>query len=1855
MKRKQLAPRLGRAIILGVLTLAAGACAQSGVPNDEHVGEARSDAVTNGDFEVGTAGTPPSGWTVRTWINNSITVQSPQTYAGLDLQAGGVANTVILSAAGAGPGSKGDQAIGNLLKWPRYGQQAAIVNGPNSSAQNTTGAHQNVNELTQTMTIGPGDVDPADGQVHIRLTVAPVLQNPVHTATQQPYYFVQVSNLTKGTTLYHDFNLSGAGIPWQTTTIGGNQIDFTDWQLIDVEPGPSGVSMGDSVQIQLIAAGCSPGAHWGEMYVDGVSATIPGLSVQATGPAQANPGATVTYTVTYRNGSTSTACTTSANCSPTSEACVSGVCAETGAVVTLTTPGNTTFSSITPPPGVTCSNPAAGATGTSTCTFTNPVSPGATGTITYTVTIPGGTTGSVTLANYGIKSTQETNLLGTPVTTAVGCTVDTGCSTGNWCNETAAVCTPTLANGSAVPIDVKHTNPILNGTCTAANQGTVGPLVCSSTVCDTGDSKCGYANGDGPCTATNGATVCRSGVCDPDLKCGYAIGDGPCTTATQATVCRSGKCSSNGLCEPLGGCNVDADCTAGNWCNETTHACTVKLINGTSVPIDAAHSNPTLNGTCTTAAAVTVCQSGVCDTSDNKCGYVNGDGPCTMSNGITVCRSALCSANGTCEPLGGCNVDADCTAGNWCNETTHACTAKLGNGVALPSDPPHSNPTLNGSCTTAASALVCLSGVCDTRDNECGYANEDGPCTTANQATVCRSATCSSNGLCEPLGGCNVDADCTAGNWCNETSHACTAKLTNGTSVPTDAAHSNPTLNGTCTTAAAVTVCQSGVCDTGDNKCGYAIGDGPCTSGATGNGATVCRSGVCSANGTCEPLGGCNVDTDCSSGNWCNEGTHTCTPKLGNGTAIPTDTGRPATIGGTCTTTAAGVVCQSGVCDADNKCGYLNGDGTCSVATGGIVCRSGACDPDLKCGYANGDGPCTAINAATVCRSQDCANDNLCVASGGCDVDADCTAGNWCQESTHTCTPKLANGTAIPSDAPHTNPTLNGTCTVTAGALVCTSSVCDTTDGKCGFANGDGPCTLANGPTVCRSGQCSADLHCVAAGGCDVDADCTGGNWCNETTHACTPKLTNGTALPTDAKHTSPTLDGTCNPTAGALVCQSGVCDSTDNRCGYANEDGPCSAANAALVCRSGACSLDLRCEPVGGCNVDGDCSAGNWCRESTHTCSAKLANGTALPTDAPHTAPTLDGTCTTAAAILVCQSGVCDMADNKCGEANGDGPCTVATAPTVCRSGVCSTNGTCAPAGGCNVDGDCAAGKWCNETAHLCSDKLTNGTAIPTDAPHTTPTLDGTCTTAAAVLVCQSAVCDTKDSDCGYADGDGPCTIATGSVVCRSGACSQNGTCEKAGGCNVDLDCSKGSWCQESTHTCTPQLANGSMLPVDAPHTNPTLDGTCSTAAALVVCQSGVCDATDSECGLANGDGPCDPATAVVVCRSGACSTNGMCEPVGGCNVDADCAAGNWCNAGSNACVPTLANGTPVPTDAKHASPTLDGTCTSAAGALVCTSGVCDATDNECGLANGDGPCDPTNGSTVCRSQLCGTTGNSTGLCVGCTTSSDCSGATPVCNTSSGNCVQCTDSTQCSNGTPVCDGASDACVPCNGDNGSTSSEACPTGDAPFCFLSGSKTGQCGKCSADTDCNGHAADKCDTTTGLCASGCHVDSDCTTGEWCDADGNSLGMCQPKLDNGQPLPKSPSDVATCSATVGTRVCFSGVCDPKDDTCGLATGDGTCSNDEQCRNDHCDEATKICEIPPSGCKSDSDCSKGEQCVSGVCKQPVVKPPVVTAAGGGPNCSAQPASGDSNGGLGATAFGLLLTAFGLARRRRR
>jgi uncharacterized repeat protein (TIGR01451 family) len=1619
------------------------ACA-SGAPagdghDHEHVGEAQSAVFTNGDFESGTNNQPPPSWTVSTYLNpnpNGVTIQTPQTRAGLNLATGGVARTYTLLTA-AGPESQADPTLGTAasLRWPKFGNACAIVN--------QQGNNNNVNGMTQTMTISSADIDPNDGLAHVRLVLAPVLQDPGHLPNQQPYFFIQLTNITKGNAVvYSDFNFANqTGVPWKQNAAG--TVKYTDWALVDIAPGSAQMGPGDQVMLEIIGAGCSLGGHWGQVYVDGIGPSVPGLFVSATGPAQANQNTDITYTLNYKNG---------------------GSTAAGGVFVDFNTPPNTTFTSFSAP-GLTCTAPAMGATGLVHCTI-GTLPAGGTGSFTITVHINNGTAGSViTAGNYDIYGTGISPLIGPKVYT----TVTNGVTYADL-SVTKTDGVTSVAAGSMVTYTIVVNN--------------AGPnAVSGATVADplpavlTGASWTCVGSGGATCTASGTGSVNDSATSIP-------VG-GKLTYTVTATV--------------------NPAAPAGQLANVATATVPAGAVDPGVVNNSAADYDQITVANGVACVGNVECTSGVCDPTDNKCGYANGDGPCTTGNGGSICRSGVCSANGgVCIPAGGCFVDADCAAGNWCNNATFTCTPKLANGTQIPTVPGH-NPALGGTCTAAAGAAVCQSAVCDTNDNLCGYANGDGPCNTANGGTVCRSGMCSPNGgVCIPTGGCFVDADCTAGNWCNTSTFTCTPKLPNGQQIPTVSGH-NPPLTGTCTAGAGAAVCLSAVCDTNDNLCGFANGDGPCDMASAG---TVCRSGACSVNNTCMPAGGCNVDADCASTAWCNISAHTCTPKVANGGVIPTDPGHASpVIDGTCSAPAATVVCVSAVCDtADNRCGYANGDGTCDATNGGTVCRS---------------------------------------------------------------------------------------------------DVCDTKDGKCGYLNGDGPCTLAEGPVVCRSGACSPNGGvCMPVGGCAVDADCGASEWCNTESFTCKPKLPNGQPIPTVAGH-NPALAGTCTAGAGAAVCDSGVCDTADNLCGYADGDGPCTSQNGVVVCRSSTCSTSGVCEAAGACTTDADCDAvTQYCDTGAKLCAPKLPNGSPLPVVSGHT-PAIDGVCDPAEAAVVCQSGVCDTKDNKCGFLNGDGPCTTTNAGTVCRSSTCSENGAvCVPSGGCAVDADCQSTQWCNTDLFACVLKLSNGAGIPTVNGHT-PALTGTCTTGAGAAVCQSGVCDTNDNKCGYANGDGPCTTADAGVVCREGACSTTGVCEAPKNCTVDADC-------DTTY--------------------------------------------------------------------------------------------QYCNTGAGKCAPKLPNGALLPGVAGHMPP-LDGTCTPQAAQIVCQSGVCDPEDGKCGHAIGKGPCDSTNGATVCRSTICAVSGANMGLCVECVADTQCAGAKPVCDTGTNFCVQCTpaEDAACAGTTPVCVTGPDTCAPCDGDLGSNSVRACTDSNAPYCFLSGPQAGACGKCTSDADCQGHpGGDTCDTQSGACTkSGCHSDADCAATDWCNAPSGGVGACVPKLDNGQHLPASPSTVATCSTAVGKRVCKSGVCDTKDDTCGLlngdgpcndgtvcrsgacdskdkvcgyADGDGPCTSNDVCRNGHCDTATQLCGQPATMCKVDSECKTREYCATDGTCQPTKpdgqacmgdhecqsgschdsKCDSILASGNGVICAAGP-SDRSDGGAGAALVGLVLAAAGLARRRRR
>ncbi|MBD9480014.1 OmpA family protein [Pseudoxanthomonas sp. PXM02] len=186
----------------------------------------------------------------------------------------------------------------NGARYPFSGVASALLGG--------SGA-RSAYAMEQEATMALSDVDPVDGKVHIRFAMAPVLNNPGHNPGEQPFFFVEVINLTKGNTqLFNTFNYSNQpGIPWQQYSTGGNNYQFTNWQGFDIAPGNGRLDVGDQIRLKVYVANCSLGAanHTAQIYMDVFGSKMPGLSVAATGPSTTKPGEQVTYTYNYVNNS----------------------------------------------------------------------------------------------------------------------------------------------------------------------------------------------------------------------------------------------------------------------------------------------------------------------------------------------------------------------------------------------------------------------------------------------------------------------------------------------------------------------------------------------------------------------------------------------------------------------------------------------------------------------------------------------------------------------------------------------------------------------------------------------------------------------------------------------------------------------------------------------------------------------------------------------------------------------------------------------------------------------------------------------------------------------------------------------------------------------------------------------------------------------------------------------------------------------------------------------------------------------------------------------------------------------------------------------------------------------------------------------------------------------------------------------------------------------------------------------------------------------------------------------------------------------------------------------------------------
>ena len=99
-----------------------------------------------------------------------------------------------------------------------------------------------------------------------------MLDDPTHSPAQQPFFFVRLRNITKGTTLYEDFTYSNQ--PGKTFLIGSGSYKYTAFTNVDIIV-PAG-DLGNTLEIQALASDCSPTGHAGYVYLDGFGSAVVG-------------------------------------------------------------------------------------------------------------------------------------------------------------------------------------------------------------------------------------------------------------------------------------------------------------------------------------------------------------------------------------------------------------------------------------------------------------------------------------------------------------------------------------------------------------------------------------------------------------------------------------------------------------------------------------------------------------------------------------------------------------------------------------------------------------------------------------------------------------------------------------------------------------------------------------------------------------------------------------------------------------------------------------------------------------------------------------------------------------------------------------------------------------------------------------------------------------------------------------------------------------------------------------------------------------------------------------------------------------------------------------------------------------------------------------------------------------------------------------------------------------------------------------------------------------------------------------------------------------------------------------------
>jgi hypothetical protein len=286
------------------------------------------------------------------------------------------------------------------------------------------------------------------------------------------------------------------------------------------------------------------------------------------------------------------------------------------------------------------------------------------------------------------------------------------------------------------------------------------PAACESGV-ETDPGTCTGAGADCPAETTS---PCAPFVCGPDACLAACAGPADCLPGNR---CEAGMCLSNGAqgdaclaaAECLSGFCADGYCCDGA-CAGQCEACDLPGVEGACGPVEGApHGERTA---CTSDGSAC---GGACDGSEpSACAYPGAEVPCreaSCTDAVAVLAAACqgtgaCPAEQTqaCAPAecdgdrcgGGCVLDTDCQAGQYC--AAGVCVGKLAQGESCAGD----LQCQNGLCVDG----FCCDGTCDGQCEACDLADSEGACVPVTGAPHGGRAACAGQGACQ--GSCDGQA-----------------------------------------------------------------------------------------------------------------------------------------------------------------------------------------------------------------------------------------------------------------------------------------------------------------------------------------------------------------------------------------------------------------------------------------------------------------------------------------------------------------------------------------------------------------------------------------------------------------------------------------------------------------------------------------------------------------------------------------------------------------------------------------------------------------------------------------------------------------------------------------------------------------------------------------------------------------------------------------------------------------------------------------------------------------------------------------------------------------------------------------